>query len=78
MQIYLMNERHGKKIAYAEAEALADIRNGWKVCSENEYYGTSKEENIEVVEEKSIEAASEEVVEAPSPTGKKRGRKPKS
>lgn len=76
MQIYLMNERHGKKIAYAEAEALADIRNGWKVCSENEYYGTSKEENIEVVEEKSIPETVEEDAPIVSKTSKKR--KPKA
>ena len=78
MQIYLKNPLHGKKIAYAEAEASADIMAGWRRCTEDEYFETSKAQHVERVEEKPVIEASEEVVESDRPTGKKRGRKPRS
>jgi len=78
MQIFLTNPTHGKKVAYAEAEAVADVRNGWSVCSQDEYYGTSKETNVEIVKEKSIQASSEEDAPIISKASKKKpGPKPK-
>lgn len=76
MDFYLINPDHGRKIAYAEAEAKADIVNGWKLVTKDEYYPTDKKEDVKAVENKLVSEASEKDVKDSSKSGKKRGRKP--
>ena len=73
---YLIGE-HGRKIAYVEAEMIADVKNGWKVITKDEYFKRNQKEDVKATENKLIAETSEEDVEIVS-EGKKRGRKPGS
>ena len=37
--IFLVNEKHGKKIAYSPMEAESDKKSGWKQVTKDEFYG---------------------------------------
>jgi len=42
--IYQIHPEHGKHIAYGTVEADANIKNGWKTVTEDEFNGKPKEE----------------------------------
>lgn len=75
MEIFLVNSQHGKKIAYAVAEAKADKLNGWREVNRDEYLQAGKKADVKESGKESIEASSQENATNPSP---KRGRPPKN
>jgi hypothetical protein len=42
MQIYLISEEHGYKIAQSREEADGDIKNRWKEVTKDEFYDRPK------------------------------------
>ena len=58
--IYQIHPDHGKHIAYSPQEAQANIANGWKSVTENEFYADVAETEIVDVSRETLETAYEE------------------
>lgn len=56
MNIYQMHPNHGRHIAYNTVEADANIKNGWKTVTKEEYYnGIVKKEGYQLSRDELIE-----------------------
>jgi hypothetical protein len=77
--IYLTHSKHGAKVANMEAEANADIANGWVVYIPEKQIKTVKAvkvvevvEVVEVADVADVADVAEEVFEQPAPVKRRR------